>query len=170
MKPFIRNRIGFSFPVPILLIAGLFALAGIVSAVEIPLIGLALISISSIIWSGSYGFEINSKDSTYREYVSIIGIRRGQWFSLEKFPFVAILKVREGTVMYSQTNRSNTLIDDSFGVYLLTSSHRKRVLIKKLDTRIRAERYIGEIAPLINKEITNFSPKLTQKTKMRRRR
>lgn len=164
----IKNRIGFSFMMPILIVGVTATIAGLVTAIQTPLLGIGLALIGSFIWSSSYGIQINVDQNKFREYASMFGIKYGEWKALEKTPFISVVKGRSGMTVYSRSNRSTSVIDDRYEVCLLNNSHRKRVVIQKFEDKSKALEYANQIASKLDKSVVQFNPVVSQKTKSRR--
>jgi hypothetical protein len=134
-------KIGHSFASPILFFGVVFSIFGFFLCFNEPIIGVIIFVSSSFLWSSTYGIEIDLTSNKIREYSSAYGFKKGKWHSLEKLPYMTFLKMREGMTVYSRSNRSTTLIDDNFGVYLLTNSHRTKILINKFDDENEANEF-----------------------------
>ena len=96
-----------------------------------------------------------------------MGLKYGKWLELDKFPFLTILTANK-TNKSSDITGLNSVVytKEAYGVYLLTNSHRKRVLIMRCQggfehAKLEAER----IADIMNKEIVAFSPKRISKVR-----
>lgn len=154
---------------PPIIIAGVaVTLAGLVTIMESPLLGIGTALAGSFIWSGSYGIQIDVEQNKFREYASIFGIKYGEWKSLEKTPFISVVKGRSGMTVYSRSNRSTSVIDDRYEVCLLNNSHRTRIVIQKLEGKSQAMEYANQIASKLGKNVVQFNPVVSQKTKSRR--
>jgi hypothetical protein len=154
----ISIRHGFSFAMPIIIAAFVVTFLGIISFFESPIFGIGLIIASIFVWSSSYGIQINPTDKNYREFGSVFGLKTGEWKPFDSLPFLTVLRNREGMTVYSKSNRSTTSIDDSFCVYLLNASHRKKVLVQKFDTKELAIKNASELASRLKKELVEFDP------------
>jgi hypothetical protein len=164
----ITHRIGFSFMPPIIIAGVAVTLAGLITIMESPILGIGIALAGSFIWSGSYGIQIDVEQNKFREYASMFGIKYGEWKSLEKTPFISVVKGRSGMTVYSRSNRSTSVIDNRFEVCLLNSSHRTRVVIQKFKDKSQAMEYANEIASKLNKSVVQYNPVVSQKTKSRR--
>lgn len=169
-KAFLTYRIGFSFPMPIIYIAGILILFGLIACIQSLFAGLFIIISASFVLSCSYGTEIDLEKQIFREYSSIFGLKKGNWTPLEKLPFITVLMGREGLTMYSRSNRSTTSIDDRYGIYFLSETHRTKVLLQKFSTSLIAMDHAKILSQKLNKEIVKFSPVVSEKTQQRRRR
>jgi hypothetical protein len=143
---------------PIVITAIAVNLLAIVISFESPIFGLTLLPLCIVVWSSNYGVQINTAEKLYREYGSAYGMKKGEWKSLDSLLFLAVLKNREGMKVYSKSHRSTTNIDDSYCVYLLNKTHRKKILVQKFDTKDLAIKEANIFAKKLNKEVVSFNP------------
>lgn len=164
----IKYRHGFSFAMPIVLTGFGITIIGLATLIDLSFVALGLILFGTFMWSSNYGVQIDQNNNRFREYGSIFGIKSGKWYPLDKLPFISIMKARDGLIMYSMINQPTKAIDDRFGVYLLSESHRKKVLLKKFEDRDLAKEYSIQMTTKLNKELVQFNPVVSQKTRERR--
>lgn len=153
---------------PIIAIGVVITIVGVISLFGNTILGIGLILGGPLLWTNSYGIQIDPKTNKYREYGSIYGIKKGTWKPLDALPFITILKGRSGWTVYSRSNRSTVDVEDCFEVYLLNQSHRKKVLVTKMEDKTKAEAYALELAALTDKSVVRFNPVLSEKTRARR--
>lgn len=165
----IKNRLGFSFPLIVVIGGGLLSFAGLISAIENPIIGVFMILVGSFFWSNAYGIQIDTKQNRFREFGSLFGIKNGKWHSLDNLPYISILKNRSGTRVYSMSSHSTTTINNSFVVCLLNHTHRKKFIIKKFNAYNQALSYAENISNQLSKSLVSFNPTISSKTKNRKR-
>jgi len=168
IEKMINQRIGFSFPIHILLVGGVFIIAGLASLITTPFLGVGLIIAGIFVLSSSYGSQIDTESKKFREYGSMFGVKRGEWKPLEKMPYISVLKGRTGMRVYSSSNRSTSAINDRYEVYLLNESHRKKCLIQKFEDTKHARKFAEELASRINVSLVQYSPVVSQKSRSRR--
>ena len=165
----IKNRIGFSFATPIIIAGVVISIAGFAATIETPLLGVVLALGSMFLWTSSYGIEIDIQQNRFREYGSMYGIKKGEWKSLDKVPFITVLRGRTGMTVYSRSNRATSDIDDRYEVYLLNQSHRAKILVQRFDSKKQALTYAEKLAVKLEKKIVQYSPAVSEKTQSRRR-
>lgn len=165
----IHNRLGFSFPLLIVAGGGLLTVAGLISSIENPLIGVSMILAGPFFWSSTYGVQIDIKQYRFREYVSMYGIKKGKWHSLEHTPFISILKSHSGTRVYSSSSHSALNVKNSYDVCLLNKTHRKKFVLQKFDSKYQAKKYAEKISSELNEPTVVFSPVISKKTRSRKR-
>lgn len=161
-------KIGQSFPPTILFVSTLFTVVGLPFLLTIPILGFIILAISTFIWSTSYGFETN-RSGEFREYGRAFGIKWGKWQNLDQFPDMTILTLKEGLTLRNRSNVSTTVVEKYYGIYLLTSSHRAKVLVNKFKDLEQAKDFITPIALGLNKEVVQYNPAISERTRMRRR-
>ncbi|MDX2361944.1 MAG: hypothetical protein QNK23_14130 [Crocinitomicaceae bacterium] len=164
----IQHRLGFSFAVPIVIVGVVITLAGILAAIESPILGIVLVLVGPFFWSGLYGTQIDKSNNRFREYGSMYGVKSGQWKPLDKMPYLTVLKGKSGMTVYSRSNRSTSIIDDRYEVCLLNQSHRTRTTVKKFETKQEAMNYCTTLADDLNKEVVMYNPAVSEKTRSRR--
>ena len=164
----IKNRLGFSFATPIILLGVVITLAGILALFENLILGAALVVIGPFFWSSSYGSQIDTINQRFREYGSFYGIKSGEWKSLDILPDISVIKSKEGMTVYSRSNRSTSYIEDKYNVCLLNKTHRKRMTVQKFDTFEQAKTHAQELAIKLKKKLVTVNPQVSEKTRNRR--
>lgn len=154
----IKNKIGFSFALPIVFFGILLTLVGVSIVFSTSFIGAIPTFLGCFFWANSYGTEIDIHSNRFREYGKVFWIKKGKWNSLEKTPHLTILKSKEGVRLYGQTNRSTVLFDNKFDVCLLNSTHRIKFIIQKFENKKMAEDYATFLSEKLKKDIVQFSP------------
>ena len=81
---------------------------------------------------------------------------------------MTILTLQEGLTVRSRSSVSMTLVESYYGVYLLTSSHRTKVLVNKFKNLEKAKEFITQTAMELNKEYVQYNPVISERTRMRR--
>ncbi len=164
-----RKRIGFSFNLIQRLVSWFLFLSSLLVIFGAPWLGIPLTLLFLYGATGSYGMQIQADKDRFREYQSLAGIRWGKWKSLKEYPDVAILTENKGYAVYSQSNRRTADTDLSYGVYLLTPSHRVRVEVSTFKEKQEAKKFAEELAMVLLKKYTVYNPQVSQKTRSRRR-
>jgi len=108
--------------------------------------------------------EISSNSDKFRESVVFFGFKYGKWRSLLNYTDIAILTIRK--VIKNEVNIGfNPAYQDPIsyyeketGVYMLTKSHRNRVLIKLCKNYKEADTFAKNTANELNKLYTVFNP------------
>ncbi len=163
MEKITTHRIGFSFAPPIIVGGVVLVLAGAVSILENPWLGVGLIVAGGFFSSGTYGTQINFELKQVREYGSFYGIKKGPWKSLNHFPFVSILSGKSGYTVYSRSNQSTSTIDHHYDVCLLNKNHRMKVVVQKFDSKDEATAYANQLAIALHLDVTTFNPSISKK-------
>ena len=177
----ITYNLGHSFPNPVIAVGILISFIGLLFlTVLLPMfiivflpIGLFISAIGAFFWSSTYGFQLDTSTNNFREYGSVYGFKRGEWKSLDKYPFITVLKSRMGATLYTRNHSSTTLIEDAYEITLLNSTHRTKVVVQKFEKIETAKFYAEKFASQFDKEIVKFNPQVSEATmrkrKMRRR-
>ncbi len=97
-----------------------------------------------------YGFEVNDAKTEYREFGYYLGVKIGKWQELKNMPYLTIFYITQsettgaGRVMLSITNEEMV-----YKVFLLSNTHRTRVLIIQTLDKNEAK----EMVELLEKEL-----------------
>jgi len=124
-------------------------------------IGLFVFSFGLYMISGTSGFDINYSQKAYKEYNKVLGIKFGKWKSLNSYPFMSIMTANKSNKASDITGLNKTVVtNNALGIYLLTNSHRTKVLVTrtapKMDlAKVEAER----LADLTGKELMKYNPR-----------
>jgi len=170
MKRTIKYRQGFSFSAPVIAIAVLISAVSLFYLNDQPILSPLAFIIGATIWTNSYGTEISLDKKKFREYGSVLFFRYGKWIALELYPNICVLQNNMAYNIYSRTNTTNTISFDNYDVCLLNENHRSRIVVQTFNYKIKAFEFASEFSKLLNKEIVQFSPKISEKTKLRRNR
>jgi len=118
--------------------------------------------------------EINTEINKFRECGQLFFYKFGKWRNLSSYTDLAILTTRKKLEVEVMTIHSQNLVsthhEKETAVYLLTASHRHRILIKVCGSYRVAESFAEEIAIELNKTYTVFSPKISKVSLDKRRR
>jgi len=168
----IKNKVGNIFPPIIVILACIIILSGIVELIMQSYKGIFFLLIGIFLISTSVWIEINIEKNTYRRYTSYFFglIKSGKWKSLNRYTDLAILKIKEAVEYASRSNRTNKQIKDIYNVCLLDSNHRMRMVLYKANSFDEANEYADNITSKLNVKRTQYSPKISEKTRLRRRR
>ena len=174
----ITYNLGHSFPGPVIAVGVLISLIGLLFlTILLPMflivflpLGLFISAIGAFFWSSKYGFQIDTLTNKFREYGSVYGFKRGEWRSLDKYPFITVLKSRLGATLYTRNHNSVTLIDDSFEVTLLNATHRVKVVVRKYQGQHAAQKFAEQFSEQYGKALVKYNPVVSEATKQRRRR
>ena len=127
--------------------------------VQYALLGLLIIPIGIFLAFSKYGIILDDILNQYRVYASYFGIKTGDWEDLEKMPDIAILKSRESSTTYSGSIMSNIHEDEFYKVFLLSPSHRKKVLVIKTKQKDNAQKVVDEITGKFDILYTTYNPR-----------
>lgn len=162
------HHIGFSFPTPVVIASAFFSLIGLVVALAYPIVGLLILVFFGYIGTNTYGFEMDSAHNRCREYTAVFGIRRGSWIPLSDLPYVSVLHENMGSSVASLSNRVTTYAETKYNVYLLSKTHRTRLLVRIFPQRDEARAFAENLAEGADLEYAVYSPQVSSRTRQRR--
>lgn len=134
--------------------------------------GIALLFLTPILWAltARSGVQICERTQFFKEYSTFVGFKFGKWKTSKGMPDVAILTIRKNQQISSGFGSNAMNVENvETGVYFLTPSHRKRILITICASKSAADKVTEELALSLKKTIRVFKPKISEATKNRRR-
>lgn len=161
-------RAGFSFAIPVVIVGAVIGVLGLLTLLIAPIVGALMAGFGGFIATSSYGFQLDKKRNRCREYTSVFWIKRGTWINLDNLPDVSILSGKSGFVVRSMSNRATDSTTVNYTVYLLSKTHRTKVMVKKFEDRSLAQEFAEGLAISLNRDLKKYSPAVSAKT-MRRR-
>lgn len=161
-------RAGFSFAIPVVIVGAIIGILGLLTVLFVPVIGGFMTVAGGFIATSSYGFQLDKKRNRCREYTSVFWIKSGTWINLDNLPDVSILSGKSGFVVHSMSNRATDSTTVYYTVYLLSKTHRTKVMVKKFEDRSLAQEFAESLAMTLNRDLKKYSPAVSAKT-MRRR-
>lgn len=118
---------------------------------------------------GKLGVELLPEQGSYREFTKIFGLRFGKPKSFKDFPFLSVMRTKVTSSAYSITNRNaSTGSDLYYDVYMLSQSHRKKVLIRRYSNLHDAKTSAHELGKKISKEVVMFNPIISAASRAKR--
>jgi hypothetical protein len=162
------HHIGFSFPTPVVIAAAFFGLIGFIVILVYPIAGLMVVGFFGYICSSTYGFEMDWPKNRCREYTRVFGIKRGEWVPLSDRPYVSVLHDEVGNSVASLSNRITSYTETKYNVYLLSETHRTRMLVKMFDKKDTASEYARHLAVGAQLQFAVYSPQVSARTRQRR--
>jgi|GEM_PF-2437723 len=142
--------------------------------------GFLLLLVCVLILNYKSSVEINFDTNQFRECGQLFFYKSGKWRKLASYTDVAILTTRKviknelflGVNQGSVYGTSQNVIkynEKETAVYLLTPSHRYRVLLKVCDNLKSVDVFATDVAIVLNKTYTIFNPEISQASKNKRR-
>ena len=108
----------------------------------------------------SYGFEVNTSRTEFREYFNYLGIKRGKWKPISEMPFITVFHINQTETQYGGRSMQQVSISEKvFKVYLLSTSHRTRALVKVTKDEKEAQSITEYLISELNIEYAKFQPK-----------
>ncbi len=164
------NKFGNSFP-PAMVFAGYVIIAvGLVLMWESPSAGFGVAVFGGLISLTRSGMLVDFTNKKYKDYTSFFGIRQGNWNSLDAYPYISVLHRKVTTTAFSRANRPTTTGSKTYyDIFLLNSTHRKKLMIKRHMERDQAIIDAKELAGKLGLQLTDYNPAVSQKTRARRK-
>ena len=159
-KEIITTDLGLSFPLPMRVGGGLFLVFGALSILNIPLIGIPVALAGAMTLWTRHGVQIDVHAKHVKFYTRYLGLwTRGSWQSVEKYPFITLLRGKSGYRMTSLANAQSTVSFDSYDVVLLNSTHRKKLVIDSCENKEKALARAKELASILGLTTARYQPK-----------
>lgn len=101
---------------------------------------------------------------------SLFFVPTGKWVEMQKYPEISVLKSRRGFRAYGgRSNQSTANVQTYFDVMLLSSNHRKKLVLATHDGYEKALEEAHKLAGQLGKPVVKFAPKISKQTQQRRR-
>ncbi len=108
----------------------------------------------------------SNRDSAKWEVTNIKEIDK---VKLDMFPEVCLLIQTANRSTVSRSNRRTTEGLKLYSVYLLSSTHRKKLKVFSSEYKQKSKTELVRISEEYNKSIVRYSPQISEKTRSRRR-
>jgi hypothetical protein len=163
----IKNYLRLAFPTSALIGGYLFLTFGIIGLVSGRIVGLLIALLGAFICFTYSGIEINIGNKTIRKYTSYFGFKKGEMKDLTAYPFVCIFKSHKTHKVYSRTNRALSYNEVTYDIYLLSQTHKERILIKIEKGEGNAIKSAKKIADDIGVKVVQYNPEVISKKSRR---
>ena len=158
MNEIIDNNHGQSFSTGLVFGGYILVIFGIIFLVGNPLIGVATFLLGGYIVFTRTGIMINPQTKQYKDYTQYFGIKTGEWKDLSKYSDLSVLKTRMLTSSFSRSNRPLNEVNHYYNIYLLSKSHRKKLLFRRFEIKEEAMAEANKMAKLLSKELKAYHP------------
>ncbi len=112
-------RAGRLFPFHFLAVGGVFLVTGIAVAASHPMVAVALIPLSILVFTAHEGTDINAEAGTLREYYSFFFLKTGKFRRHGGLDSIAIHRAKVSRRMFSpRTTQSSTFTHVEYNAYL----------------------------------------------------
>lgn len=167
----INFSIGYLFNFPIRIGGMLMMLLGI--AITLTGIwgvvgGLALIFVGGYFAFTATGISIDLENKAVRHYTRLYGLLRGNWNEYPTYPNICIIRKNRKKKSRFDFAEAETESPYQFEIYLVSRSHRGKVLLQIHDTREQAEIVAKHFAEEMNCELVEYTPPNRTKTREHR--
>lgn len=154
---------GNVFPMPLIIGGIVMIIMGIASISDQGLfsilIGLGLTALGGYLSFSRSGIQIDLSSNMFREYYRYYGFLSGEWKRTSTFPYATVLRNTYSSNTYSRSNRVTNQKESFFEVYLLSKTHRTKIFIKRLNSKVEAEKWLESFADTCSFEVVNYNPK-----------
>ncbi len=168
MTEIIDNRLNKYFPKAFVYIGYALIGYGLLYLFIKILIGLGLIIIGIYLSFSFNGIQIDSKKKKFKKYSSFFGWKKGIWESYNDYPYLTMLEITEKETGYSRGQVEFTSKYKVYRVCLLNNSHREKIILKNFKNKELASKSAKEFANKLNVKLTVYSPKISEKTRLRK--
>jgi hypothetical protein len=169
VKTEIHISTGKYFPKPLVLLGYIGILFGLLGLRESILTGLTISTVSALISFNQGTLVIDVVNQRLKNYPFLFGLKLGSWISIKPYTEIAVLRMNVSERTFGgRTNKS--VIDKKvfFDIYLLDSSHTKKLVINRYTDYESAIEVAESLAAQISKRFTKYNPVRTNSTKRRR--
>ena len=169
MKTNVHISAGKYFPKPLVLLGYIGVLFGLMGLQESVLTGLAIILVSVFVSFNKGTVEIDVVNQRLKEYPFLFGLKLGIWISIKPYSEIAVLRKNVSETTYG--GRTSQYVTDRkvfYDVYLLDSTHTKKLVVKRCKDSESAVEIAKMLASKTDKTITKYNPVRTNSTKRRR--
>jgi len=166
-----RMYTDYTDPIGLIKIGFLILIVVISYPTENPLIISSVVLIGSLGLGFSYGIQLDNQNNTFRQFNSFLGIKYGPWQSLNDFDSIYIVK----RTIRSSSNAgflvsTSSFTNEQFEIYISDKSQLKRVLIKTFKSEEDAKALAISFEEKFKLKLTDYQPKLSQKSRLRKKR
>ncbi len=159
---------GRYFPNILIYVSCGFLIIGLFAATETIVGGLVIMGISSFFIFTPDGVQIDPAKKMYRNYVNLIGIDRGEWKSLQDYPYITILSKNITQTVNVGFVLSNSFTERLHDICLLNKTHQQKIIIKRVDKIELAKNDIASLSEKMGLTIVNYNPPISVETKAKR--
>ena len=125
---------------------------------RILILSLLILTLALYLAFSHIGILIDQHNRGFKYYESKFGFKTGNWESLENYPYVSLLSLRQKQTTYSHTNAHNTSRFMTYQVHLLNEKHTVKYILKEFRDKESAEIYLNRFAAEFGLEISVYSP------------
>lgn len=163
-KPEESHSLGFAFGLPAQIIGAVLTFMGLLALSSLSpagfLFGPIVLLGGLFLLTSSYGTQIDYQNKYIREYGSFIGIKRGKWKNLDKYPYVTVLSANVSRKSSDITGLASVVeTKEAYGIYFLSKTHYNRILLKRVKGDFSdAKEEAKKIEEKTGKPLVKFSP------------
>jgi hypothetical protein len=148
----IRFKTAYYFPKTVRSIGAVFGLFGLAMAWTSPILGLLFLFITLVIFTTHYGFEIELKPNTVREYIFVLGFREGKRSPFKEAEFIFVQPGKLRFLTYALREKEV----DGFEAYLKFEG-RNEMLMLALEKKDKLIAIMRGVATRLQVPIRDYS-------------
>lgn len=168
MTRIIDNKIENILPAPGIFAGYVMLGLGILILFSYPLGGLVLLMAGIFISFSTSGVQIDPRERQIKDYTKCFGIAFGKWENIEIYKDISVLSTRQTYTAYSRANVSMTDAEKFYDVYLLDTTHRKKMKVKRCKGQEEALKEAQLLAEMLELNFTKYNPVISSRTRARR--
>jgi hypothetical protein len=115
------------------------------------------------------GIEFNLENKKYRKYISVFGLKNGKWLSYNEYIGIVIFSSKGTKRSLGLNYITHSRSKEIHNVFLVNKNHRKKIKIASKKSRKSVERFASDISEYLSIPIVKYSPKLSEKSLVRRK-
>ena len=170
MKTEVSISTGKYFPKPFVLLGYIGVLFGAMGLAESVITGIPIILASIFISFNKGTLEIDVINQRLKNYPFLFGLKLGSWVSIKAFKEISVLRINVSDTTYGgRTNKHVTVQNVFFDLYLLDSTHTKKLAIHRSKNYKSAMAVAEMIAGKTNMKVVKYQPPQTDSSRRRRR-
>lgn len=168
-KSKLDGTLGSLFPPTVKFVGRIVFVAGVLAMFGLPLIGIFLMLAGAFVGFSVTGVKLFPAEGAYQLYIGLFGLRFGKRKSYQNYPFLSVMRTKVTSSAFSVTNRNaSTGSNLYFDVYLLSQSHRERILVRRYSSQFEAKQKAQELGTVLSKKVVMYHPTVSAETRLKR--
>jgi len=157
----INNHLGnvYSFPLRIagyiLILMGLVAISTLGYGV---FLGIVFVLAGVYFSLAAYGIDIDVESRSVRQYKSIAGLKFGKYIEYATYNNISIIRKNRKKTSPFMSDNNTSESPYNFEIYLVSRSHRGKVMLDVLNTREEAEEAASSYATALKATVVDYAP------------
>lgn len=165
-----KVKLGFLFGPTLRFIGAIMMLGGVLLFIYSYLASMVFLLIGAFLSTTKNHILFDRAKGRYKVYTNYLGLKIGQWESLETFVDVAVLGGQEGYILHSRTNQMHKDVNKVVRVFLLSKSHRTKLLVGTFQKAQDAEQRALALEEYLGVRYTHYAPEISRATQLKKSR